>query len=338
MVENGGIRGGVKLRRGLLLAIIAAVVAGMGCKEREATLAQLRAQVRRHPDSVESLVALGNAHLERQDYNDAYIAFKRAGDLDKQSYEAYYGLAQAYRHLGDPESAMESVKHALHLRPKQPEAYELQGQLYLMLAEPARATEVLERATEIKPDSKVALTHLALAYLTQGKLEKAEGAARRAVEVSPDEVEIRTNLALVYTRRKKYDEAEVQLRKATELDPDNAGCYLRLAEFLIAHDRKLSEARELAQKSMAMDRGDGTAAAVAAMALHRTGKSEEAVAELEEAAKTYRRNHRIWLRLARVYKDLGQEEAANRAALMAAQVGPRLTVQPPPGAPTGGGD
>jgi protein O-GlcNAc transferase len=338
LVENGGGRGGVSLNRGLLLAMMTAVLAATGCKEPDGTLAQLEAQVRRHPDSVENLVALGNARLEHEDYNDAYIAFKRASDLDQQSYEASYGLARAYRHLGDPQAAMKSVKHALHLRPKQSEAHELQGQLYLMLAEPAKAAETFKRALQVKPDSKVALTHLALAYLAQGKLQDAEGAARSAVEAFPDEIEIRTNLALVYTRRKKYDEAETQLRKAIELDPEDPDSYLRLADLLVSNDRKLSEARELAQKSMAIDRGDGAAAAIAAMALHRMGKSAEAAAELEEAAKTNPRNYRIWLRLARVYKDLGQEEAARRAATMAVQVGPRRTAEPQPQAPAGQGD
>lgn len=316
-------RGGGDLKRGLMVAMMVALLALAGCKQHEPTLAQLRAQVKRNPDSIEHLVALGDGYLDQEMYHNAYVAFKRAYDLSDRSYEAAYGLAQTYRQLHDAESAMVSVKRALHLRPEEADAYALQGHLYLMMAEPGKAVAKLERALELKSDHEVALEHLSMAYLAEGEDQNAEAAGHRAVRQFPDNMEFRVKFALVLANRKKYDEAEVQLRKAVELAPEEPMPYLRLADLLIMNKRKLPEARELAQKAMAIDPGDGAAAAIAALALHKMGRTEEAATELRQAARAHPENHRIWLHLVQVFKALGEDEAARRAAEMAVRVGPR---------------
>ena len=319
-----------------LIAVLIVAVTMAGCRGKEPTLAQLRGAARGDPESVEKLVALGEAELAEKLHHDAYVSLKRAYDLDQNSYQAAFGLARAYKELGDAESAMVSIKRALHLRPEQAEAYELQGELYMLLGEAPKAAQKFTKAIELRSDAALALHTLPLAYLVQGKVAEADTAARKAVQVLPDDLEARMNLALVLVRRKNHNEAEAQLRKAMAMAPEDPRPYLRLADLLLATERNLPEARELAQKATGIDAGDGHGELIAALVLRKLDRREDAATELQAAVRAHPTNQRIWLALAGVLKELGREEAASKAVAAAMQIGPRpsapSSAQPAPGA------
>jgi len=306
----------------LLLPAIACVSL-VGCGEDSPSIAGLQAEVRRHPDSVEAVLALADAYADNQAHHDAYIQYSRARELEPASFEATLGVARASYDLRDYTRALSAVEEALALTPDAPEALNLHGKLLLATEKPERAAEQFERVLATDPDNREALTFLPLAYLRDERLEEAERAARQAVRRLPDDVEARVGLATVLVRRDKTLGAEEHLGRAVELDPDNPAPKLRLAELLVHEERRLQDALKLAEEAESLDPAEGRAAAVAAMALRKLGRDAEATLRLHDAAVAYPRNIQLWLMLASLYREMGDEEAAARAASMALRFAPR---------------
>lgn len=308
-----------------IIGLIAATLAG--CGDHADPMARLRAQVRKNPDSVQARIALGDAYFENESYHDAFVQYSAAKELDSNSFEATLGLARANEALNDLDGAAERIKQALEIKPGDPNALALRGKLLLRTDRAERAAEVLSAALKADPENEEAHRYLPVAYLRSDQLPKAEEAAREAVKRLPDSVEAQMNLATALLAREKMDDAEQVLRKAIELAPSDPIPPLRLAELLVREGRKLEEAVELSDRSTELDPGQGEAEAVAALALRRQGRVEEAVRRLHGAAIAHPRNVRLWLMLASLYRELGDEEAAARAAGMAFRFAPRRRVR-----------
>jgi Flp pilus assembly protein TadD len=162
-----------------------------------------------------------------------------------------------------------------------------------------------------------------VAYLRSEQPQKAEAAARAAVERLPEDVDVRINLASALLVQEQPEKAEAVLRKAIELDPSDPAPPLRLAELLVREGRGYDEVMELTTRATELDPGQGEADAIAALALRKQGRNEEAVRRLHTAAMAHPRNVRLWLMLAAIYRDMGEQEASARAAGMAFRFAPR---------------
>ena len=103
------------------------------------------------------------------------------------------------------------------------------------------------------------------------------------------------------------------------------------AEVLVRDGRDLEEAVELARQSGALDPAEGAPASLAAIALQKLERPEDALQTLHEAALNYPRNVRLWLMMATIYREQGDEERAARAAAIALQFAPRRRPVPEPG-------
>ena len=321
------------------LAILSLTIAALaGCGKSSDPTAQLLAEVRRNPDSVDARVQLGDAYMDSEAHHDAYIQYLAAYDRDSESFAASLGLARAQEALADIEGAQKHIAEALAIKPDDPDALALNGRMLLRTNQPQEAAIALKKARDLAPDNEIAHTYLPIAYVSIGEFGKAEEAARAALEQVPQSIDVHLNLALVLLARDKGDEAESVLRAAMEVDPGNPAPPLRLAELLIKEHRDLSEAVLLADLSADLDAGGGEPDAVAALALRELGREEDAIRRLHTAAMANPRNVRLWMMLASAYRSIGEDEAAARAASMAFRFAPRKRVRTaPPGDETGSG-
>ncbi|MGI5816597.1 MAG: tetratricopeptide repeat protein [Armatimonadota bacterium] len=310
---------------GLMIALLA------GCGNDEDSVARLRAEVRKNPESVDAHLKLGEAYMEDESYHDAFIQYSSALDLDASSFEATFGLARAHEALNNIDGASTRVEEALRLRPGDADALALHGKLLLRANQPEEAAEALVKAVEADPGNEEAHRYLPAAYLRSNQLARAEDAARAAVEALPDSVHAHMNLASALLARDRPDETERVLRDAIALDPSDPVPPLRLAELLVQQDRNLDEAVELSERSGELAPGEGDPEAVAALALRKQGRHEEALTRLHSAAIANPRNVRLWLMLASLHRELGNEEAAGQAASMAFRFAPRRRLRSTPG-------
>ena len=307
--------------------ICVSIAALTGCGSEQDPVAQMRVEVRKSPDSLKARLDLADAYVETEAYHDAFIQYSKAYQLDKTSFPAVLGLARAQERLNDVDGAVERVNEALEINPGAADALALKGKLLLREGRNKAAIETLEEALQGDPDAEDAHRFLPVAYLRTEQPAKAEQAARTAAEHLPDSVDVRINLASALLVQDKADEAEAVLRKAMELDPADPTPPLRLAELLVREGRGYDEVMQLTTRSTELDPGQGEADAVAALALRQQGRNDEAIRRLHSAAMAHPRNVRLWLMLSAIYRDMGEEEAAARAAGMAFRFAPRRRVR-----------
>ncbi len=311
------------------LAIVLAIGLG-GCRGQQSDPIDAAWRgVRGDPTSARAHIALAKAYDNAKQYNDAYIHYKRAAELNPRSYEAACQLARVCLHLQDPHRGQQWAEQALEINPKSAQAYELRGRLAMTAGSMPKAIADFRKALELDPDLTVACLNLVTAYKATGDLQGALKAAANAVKLAPQEASSHFAYGDILQLTDRLAEAEEQYRTAIKAQDDLAPAKLRLAMLLTQQKRHLQEARELAKEAQELEPGDGTAEAVAAWALVLMGEEGQGLTELYHAAQAHPFNHTIWLRFAQALKQAGHEEQAKRAAAIAAQVAPRRPARLP---------
>ena len=94
---------------------------------------------------------------------------------------------------------------------------------------------------------------LAWLYERQGRLDEAQDVLARGRRANPGNLGIHLRSGAFLASRGEYDLAEEVIRKAIEILPYQGGGYAALASMHLASNRKLSEAKELAAKAVALE-------------------------------------------------------------------------------------
>ena len=118
------------------------------------------------PDFMLALMAAANLHESLGEFEAAHSMYRRASEVDTQSWRAWEGL----------------------------------GLVLLKMNLFAESILAYERVLELHPDEVNALSNLSLAYMVQGRPTDALLHAERAVELSPDDEALAKNLTLIKAR------------------------------------------------------------------------------------------------------------------------------------------
>jgi len=303
------------VRLGALLTASVLVILTGGCREKSSSsLSGSRMQTEQQPNMPETWIALGDAYAEKKMYNDAFIAYKRAVELESQNFEALLGLAESCFQLQDPETGLEWVTQALGLRPEEPAALGLRGRLYLISGKLDQALPDLENA--VNQDPSLLETRLALiaAYRTKGRNRQALNQAAKTVKHFPTSARAHSSYAALLEVAKELDRAEEEYRLAIKHDPGLLRAKFGLASLLVRRKKDLEEARRLSLEVDAEGPGDGTARGLAAWSYYLQGKERDALRELIQVHQQHRENLTVLLWINQVASDMGERDVARAAA------------------------
>lgn len=117
---------------------------------------------------------MGNCYVQMDDYEDAFVVYKKALELQPNDVTYIVNLAVAYRQYGNNEKAKELYEQALLIDPDYPELNSSLGSLYVLEGEPELAITYFEKALEADPTLGVTYGNCALAYAMTGNFEKAD--------------------------------------------------------------------------------------------------------------------------------------------------------------------
>jgi protein O-GlcNAc transferase len=273
--------------------------------------------------SIEKLLAEGEKHFNAKDYNAAYAAYKEVVERDAENAQAFQRLAECCLWLRDADRGLYWIKRALQLNPTSATAWEKKGELLLAAQKPQEALVALEKALSLDGQMNLARLNMAVAYEAMGQADVAASVAKEAVQLEPKAAEPHFRYAAALQRAKRLAEAEAEYRRALAIDNSHVGALMALAQLLIKQKRKLEEARQLAQRANQLAPGNGEAAVLAAWALYLTGDKASAARELETVTRAHPTNLEAWILLTKMLDDLGQKDAARRAAAFAMQMAPR---------------
>jgi tetratricopeptide (TPR) repeat protein len=218
------------------------------------------------------LLAKGEELLKQRKFQEAKMQFRAVSDLDKNSAEAFWGMARADEQAGNFYETIEDLRQVVALDPNNLEAKCKLGNYFLLLDPPqvweteklltevfkanpnyveahilkassmsvqgksnAEVVKVLEQAIALEPTRIDSYLSLARFYQKTENVEEAEKIIRKGIATVPNSAAgyLEYGRFLAYANRDK--EAETQFKKATEVEPENFDAHEALASFYVSN-------------------------------------------------------------------------------------------------------
>ena len=191
-------------------------------------------------------VLLGTAEELRDRPAEAETCFRRALDLDPESYEAELGLALLLRDRS-PDAALVRLRRARELAPGRGDIARELGITLIKTGNLAEADSALQAAAVLDPDDVWARLYRANALWGLGDLVSAEKEYRAAQALSPVDSSVHRCIGQFFAARGRLNEAEVALRAALAADPQDEIAAAALTAVLRARQAEATGGRSADQ-------------------------------------------------------------------------------------------
>ncbi|MHC4744832.1 MAG: tetratricopeptide repeat protein [Planctomycetota bacterium] len=236
-------------------------------------LEELKREIAISPQSGLAYFLLGQAYKMEEDYARAKENYETAVRIDPKYANAYYGLVTVCTKLGEKDEAreysetfkklkadarkdlkgrkivyddvVETKKHAAL-------TYIEVGRMYRDNGQPDQAEKLLLEAVALDPEDATSLEELASLYQAAGRLSKALATNRMISRIQPQNAICIFRIGILSAKLGLLDDAEDSFAKVIELAPQQPGGYRELAVLYLRKKEKLSRARELAEKALAL--------------------------------------------------------------------------------------
>jgi tetratricopeptide (TPR) repeat protein len=245
----------------------------------KAAEAKLNPWLAAHPSDARALFDAGYVADAENRLDDAAALYRRAVEVNSQSFEAHVELGLLLARQNKLSEARIELAAATELDPGEAGAV-AKARAWRALAQidradnPAEASNDLLEALKLSPETP-ADTLLAAELAGQaGQLDAAEQAYRRILARDASSAPASAGLAHLLIARKQYPEAEALLRKALEQSPGDEALNAQLATVLAAQDK--AEALPLLQKLHAAHPSDKAITHMLAEVLDDAGEAVEA--------------------------------------------------------------
>lgn len=246
----------------------------------DAALADFDQALRLDEDYLWALVRRARLRRAREEWDEAFADLDRAAALAPDSAWVASERGDAYRLAGRDEEAVTELGRALTLDPGHESALASRGAALLELDRTEAALADLTRAVELDPGYSWALVMRARARRRLGDRDGMFEDLRRAVDADPDADWIRLELADRYWAADRYDEADALYRRLLEDEPRDAHALAGLGATRLARSDR-AEALRFLDRALAVAPDLGWAYGQRARACLATGRTEQAMADLE---------------------------------------------------------
>ncbi|NIV69398.1 MAG: tetratricopeptide repeat protein [Phycisphaerae bacterium] len=255
--------------------------------------------------SVHSRFMLGKQYQLLKEYEKArnyYVAVIR---MAPDYAQAYHGLATVSKVLGEEDKSKEFMARFRELKALEMKALKARdkafddlasvrktvakaltdvGQLYYLRKSSTKAEKVLQRAAaldEEQPECRILLTTL---YQQDGRVNEAFELHEQLAKIEPNNAVHQGNIGVLSVQLKRYDRAEKAFRKAIDLAPKQSFGYRYIAYLYLITNRKLPEARRLAEQAVWFE-STGENFFILAWACHANDDKADAISAIQEAIK-----------------------------------------------------
>jgi tetratricopeptide (TPR) repeat protein len=164
--------------------------------------------LRRHGDSAELSVLIGQANAQMGNFDAAVDALKRAIHYKADVAEANATLGVIYLKQGRLPEAEQALRAELAVHPEDVQTQHNLAVALDMQQRPDEAAKVLRAVLQKKPDFADARYLLGKILLSQGSAAEAAEHLEAAARLSPDDANVRYQLGQAYQRLGRRDEAE----------------------------------------------------------------------------------------------------------------------------------
>jgi tetratricopeptide (TPR) repeat protein len=248
---------------------------------------------------------LGIAYFQLNKYAEAKPHLEAALRANPADNNAALILAKDLSSLEDFNAAAIQLQRLAKRQPENQEVWYLLGKVYMKLSEQA-----LTRMNAIDPDS--VLVHEMSGQIMEG-MKNYDGALveyKKAVEMAPTQPGTHYLLGNVYYQLSAWDAAIDQFQAELRNDPSNCKAQAVIGNILLTQRREAEQALEALDKALAMCPTLTQAHADRGRALLNMNRNQEAVKELQLAARATPDVALTHFYLAQAFRATGQSQEA----------------------------
>jgi tetratricopeptide (TPR) repeat protein len=283
---------------------LATLLAAQGrAKDAEQKLAEARKKL---PDSPALQRALGEVAAAQGNYDDAITHFKTALEQDSNDLGARFRLGVTYRRVRRVAEAEAEFERVVRADKDYPGLALERGILFEESGQVERALEQFKSALERAPGDLDLQLRVGAAYVSIGATDEALPMLKKVLEQRANSAEANHYLGRAYLRNGGLDVpiAMRYLRRAVELDPNRSDYHLYVAWGANdSNPAQLGEAKAQVEKALAIDKLNADAYWQRGVVNLRTGRVDDAIADLKRALELKPTRHEAHATLAECYEE-----------------------------------
>lgn len=284
----------------------------------------------------------GEEFLKNRKFHEAVMEFRAAAEIDKNSGEAYWGLARAQENLGEFNETVENLRKAVEYDPKNLDAKAKLGNYFLVFNPPAigeteklleeifaqdpkfiegyilkasllsvqnkpeaEVLEVLKQAVALNPNRTESYISLSRYFMKKGNAERAEKAILECINAGENKTIgfIEYGKFLVYSNR--AEEAEAQFLKAVETDANNIEAREAIADYYVGQ-KQIQKAEAQYVELVRIQENSPASRVDLANFYERVGRGDDAIRIFTEIVTDSPEFARAHYRLAEIYLERKQ--------------------------------
>ena len=255
------------------------------------------------------LERLGFLYRSNEQYPQAVDTFKQIVDLDPDaSPGAHAQIILTYGQAKDFAKA-ESVGEAA--QKKFPNDRQIRAARASILSDQGKTDQAIAEAKKLLDGKTDRETYLTMAQIYEkGKnykeMSKALDASEKLSTTKEEKENIYFMRGAMFERQKNYAAAEAEFRKALESNPNNAAALNYLGYMLADRNVRLSEARDLIQRAVDREPGNGAYLDSLGWVYFRLNQLPEAEAQLRKALDSMAKDPTVHEHLGDVYAQEGK--------------------------------
>jgi tetratricopeptide (TPR) repeat protein len=269
---------------------------------------------------------LGLAFQNDRANQRAMAAYARAVEFNPNNLQACFNSGMIQHEEGMLYPALKSYERSLEIDPQQAKIWCNLGALQFQLGEFQKSVESFNKAVELKPDYARAWDNLAGSLCALDQLDEAERCCHRALNYKDGYADPYFKLGSIYFQRGQVEAAEESFRKVIEVNPGYplAGHYLAM---VLARSGRLEEAlAEIERASTPPGETELPSQAWMEMGfnLYECGEYEHAIRAYERALTFTPERAVLWLDAGVVHQQQGKLDQARRHYEQAVELEPDL--------------
>jgi len=234
------------------------------------------------PQSIDVNITLGELRRQTGRHQEAIAAFLRVLSQQPNNTDAVLGLAETYRAAGDMKNAESSYQRAIELQPNFWGGYNKLGAFYYFQGRIEDSVPMFRKVVELVPDNQRGYSNLGGVYQRLGRHDDAIRVFLQSIRQHPSG-HAYANLGTTYYFLGRYQDAANAFTKATELTPHDYQYWRFLGDAYRWVPGRENEARNaferaigLCKDTIRVNSSDAYAHCSLAVALAKTGKTEQA--------------------------------------------------------------
>jgi superkiller protein 3 len=275
---------------------------------------ELSAASNLEPANGESVVRLARVYLARKDLPAAGRTLESAVARGVEAAPVYALLADVYEQSGHPENAIPAMRLAIQRDPQSEKYRFAYGLLLTNAYAPAAAAIRLEEALKSFPNSSPLWFALGLAHFKNENNEKGEEAFKHSLELNPNFAPALAYRGMIRVRAGAYAEGITLYEKALQVDPKITVVHYLIADALLKQaDADPARVETHLKRAVESDATFTPARISLGKLFMRTGRWQEAAAELERVIKLDASLADAYYQLGRTYVRLKRTAEAQSA-------------------------